>query len=164
MAENNQVVEKVSVIRINQEEPVEQSDLTKYVDLKVSIPCGVGRDNQNEQFTSLHSGDAYTMNGGEIGERLLSTSYVDISLTTGDRATITRELLGVTNIDISFDSNLYPIVTMNFVDVRGMALFGPTQYAFNSIDKKDPNAAEILQQTSQSFFKALFAYPYPIFT
>lgn len=164
MAENNQTVQKVNVIRINQEGPVEQSDLTKYVDLKVEIPYGVGRDNQNEEFTSLHSGDAYTMNGNEIGERLLSTSYVDISLTTGDRATITRELLGVTNIDISFDSNLYPIVTMNFVDVRGMALFGPTQYAFNSIDKKDPNAAEILQQTSQSFFKALFAYPYPIFT
>lgn len=164
MAENNQTVQKVNVIRINQEGPVEQSDLTKYVDLKVKIPYGVGRKNQNEEFTSLHLGDAYTMNGNEIGERLLSTSYVDISLTTGDRATITRELLGVTNIDISFDSNLYPIVTMNFVDVRGMALFGPTQYAFNSIDKKDPNAAEILQQTSQTFFKALFAYPYPIFT
>ena len=57
------------------------------------------------------------------GNRYLSTYYVDISA-DGYNKGEQIEGLGVSSIQVAFDSYYTPTVVINFVDVRGGALFG----------------------------------------
>jgi len=68
----------------------------------------------------------------------LTTKYTELStsLDTID------ESLGLTSIDIDFNSSYTPMVTINFVDIRGGAIF---------------------QQDGQSKYNVFFTLPYPLF-
>lgn len=131
--------------------PVNQSDLTTFLNLVVTIPERVVNTTQTTRKTydSMLYGDVE-----KDGITYHSTKYVDISFTDfsaeGKRY---KELFGVTDVDISFDTSFHPMVTVNFVDIKGASLFNPME--FNSGAGADEN--------SRAFFSSLFHFPYPIF-
>lgn len=67
----------------------------------------------------------------------LTTNYTDIATQK-----IIEESLGITSIDIEFNSSYAPMVNINFVDVRGGAIF---------------------QSGAKSIYSVLFRLPYPLF-
>ncbi len=90
--------------------------------------------NNNEIINLMtFSSDATTGN-----KPTLTTKYTDLStqLDTIDEA------LGLTSIDIDFNSSYTPMVTINFIDVKGGAIF---------------------QQNGQSKYSIFFRLPYPLF-
>lgn len=143
-------------------------DLNISVDIEVVIPdrdnCGRkdyldGKNfNQQKKFTSFFSGTPLKQNEqGKEDNWFLTDSYTNISFTQikGDNAG-SRELLGVESIDISFDANMFPQVTIKFVDVRGASLITPEEYDIDRREDKDFNGC-------QNFFRSLFHFPYPVF-
>ena len=80
------------------------------------------------------------INGNKKDKNKLSTTYTDVYDVTTDGDI--EETLGITNIDISFDTSYAPKITINFVDVRGAGIF---------------------QNGGKSKYAVLFKMPYPIF-
>ena len=67
------------------------------------------------------------------GKKVLTTSFTD--LTTSFESDITNdETLGITNIDIEFNASMAPMITINFVDVRGSAIFQNEENILNKSD------------------------------
>jgi LAS superfamily LD-carboxypeptidase LdcB len=67
----------------------------------------------------------------------LTTSYTDLGTEN-----IIEEALGITNIQVEFNSSYAPMVNIDFVDVRGGAIF---------------------QSGAKSIYNVLFRLPYPLF-
>lgn len=109
-------------------------------------------------WVSYPQGDARTIsqqlvNGGVNlgGENYLTTYYTEIS---ADKY-IDHELvegLGVTNVNISFESWYTPTITINFIDVHGSALWGREEAIHDN--------GEI---TSDNLLGVFFTQPYPLF-
>lgn len=89
------------------------------------------------------------------GNRYLSTYYVDISA-DGYNKGEQIEGLGVSSIQVAFDSYYTPTVVINFVDVRGSALFGREE----AIHSSSSGNGEI---NSSNVFGSFFTIPYPKF-
>lgn len=89
------------------------------------------------------------------GNRYLSTYYVDISA-DGYNKGEQIEGLGVSSIQVAFDSYYTPTVVINFVDVRGSALFGREE----AIHTSASGNGEI---NSTNVFGSFFTIPYPKF-
>ena len=68
-----------------------------------------------------------------------------------------RESLGINNISITYDSYYFPVVTINFTDVRGNALMMTEEENYR-------RGAMGNENTVESFFTSLFSFPYPDFT
>lgn len=86
--------------------------------------------------------------GSEYGtQKVLTTKFTD--LTTSFESGSEQENLGISNIDIEFNSSMAPMITINFIDVRGSAIFQ------NESNIKDPN--------STNKYNVLFQLPYPIY-
>lgn len=79
------------------------------------------------------------------GERVLTTSFTDLT-TSFDTGNVS-EGLGITAIDIDFNSSFAPLITINFIDVRGTAIF-----------QNENNVAE-----GKNKFSTFFQLPYPLF-
>lgn len=79
------------------------------------------------------------------GQRYLTTRYTD--LTTSFESENNAEALGITSIDIDFNSQIAPMVVINFVDVRGSAIF-----------QNDENIT-----TERNKFATFFSLPYPLY-
>ena len=79
------------------------------------------------------------------GQKVLTTRFTDLT-TTFDRGSDV-ENLGITNIDIDFNSYYAPNITINFIDVRGSSIF--------------QNESNI--QTTINKYSTFFQLPYPIF-
>ena len=96
----------------------------------------------------------------------LSTSYTDIlSLNPGEG---NSETLGITSIDISYNSWFYPQVTISFVDIRGSALMAPQDKAlYNTEQYERSQIGSATEWHTELFggsvFKSLFTFPYPEF-
>jgi len=75
------------------------------------------------------------------GNQVLTTSYTDVSDISATTDGI-NEALGITSIDIEFNSSYAPMININFIDVRGAAIF---------------------QNGAKSDYGVLFKLPYPIF-
>ena len=88
------------------------------------------------------------LEGSELGgKKVLTTSYTD--LTTRFESDITNdETLGITNIDIEFNASMAPMITINFVDVRGSAIFQNEENIINNKGNK---------------YTTFFQLPYPMF-
>ena len=56
------------------------------------------------------------------GNQVLTTSYTDVSDISATTDGI-DEALGITSIDIEFNSSYAPMININFIDVRGAAIF-----------------------------------------
>lgn len=89
------------------------------------------------------------------GNRYLSTYYVDISA-DGYNKGEQIEGLGVSSIQVAFDSYYTPTVVIKFVDVRGSALFGREE----AIHTSKSGNGEI---NSSNVFGSFFTIPYPKF-
>ena len=164
---------------------VKQEELTKYVNLSVRTKERFVTNNTNNMsYTSFNSGDYTYVSNGNTDGPYQSTSYVDISFTDNKLGAVrNRELFGVDSIDISFDAQLFPVVTMEFTDIRGQFLTQMNdKYVANEIieeterqiakekdEKKKNELNDIINSqkaiaTSKIFFETLFQFPYPIFT
>lgn len=72
------------------------------------------------------------------GVNSLTTKYTDLNTELSD----IKETLGITNIEIDFNSSYAPLVSIDFVDVKGGSLF---------------------QNNGKSDYNVFFRLPYPIF-
>ena len=82
------------------------------------------------------------------GKKVLTTNYTDLTTIFDDNTTNNAgEALGMTNIDIDFNSQQSPIITINFIDVRGSAIF--------------QNEANITEAKNK--YSTFFQLPYPLF-
>ena len=104
---------------------VDQSDLTTFVNLSVSIPRRIINTLPSPSTTET-SYNSIMMGSEKEG---VSTSYVDITFNNDDDGIRNRELFGVTDICIEFDTSYHPLVKMNFTDIKGSALFNPSSTA-----------------------------------
>ena len=82
------------------------------------------------------------------GKKVLTTKYTDLT-TVFENGTVNNETLGITNIDIDFNSSYAPMVTINFIDVRGSSIF--------------QNDSGISDSGSGNKYSTFFQIPYPIF-
>ena len=124
-------------------------DYSICVDLEVRIPkrSACGSKNEVVKFYTNHetAKDKISFFTGTDG--FLTTSFTDI---TAADPNSDKETLGVTSIDITYNSYFYPQVTIKFVDVRGSSLMYPQEDMFKN-------------GSQGSFFKSLFCFPYPEF-
>lgn len=137
-------------------------DLNISVDLQVIIPSREHRENMNYEknalFNPKYASYKSFFSGIDIGgNNMLTDDYTNISYEEiRINGAGSRESLGVTSINIKFDANLYPVVTMKFTDVRAASLMAPAEQAF--LDKRLKS-----EQICRNFFSALFKFPYPLF-
>jgi murein DD-endopeptidase MepM/ murein hydrolase activator NlpD len=80
------------------------------------------------------------------GKKSLTTSYTD--LTTNLTEQNVQQALGISSIDIDFNSSYAPMIIINFIDVRGSAIFQNEENLENGVNK----------------YSEFFNLPYPIFT
>jgi len=83
---------------------------------------------------------------GDDGKKKLTTSYTDLT-TSFDESGSDSEALGITSIDIEFNSSNAPLIVINFVDLRGSAIYQNEEYISNSKNK----------------YAIFFQLPYPLF-
>lgn len=99
-----------------------------------------GKDGSMSESTVGGAGVINFIDGTNInGKKSLTTAYTDLKVIS---ETDNVETLGITNIDIEFNSSYAPLITINFVDVRGNAIFS---------------------QGTKSKYNVFFELPYPIF-
>ena len=145
------------------------------VDLIVTIPdrfTGKSNDfiielnnDKDGKTTSFFNGE-----GGYLNCTPGSSTFLDIM--NGDTAGH-QENLGITNINITYNSYFYPEVTMNLVDVRGLSLMAPNEenyrraevnrYARELAKKQGDKYQPVYDEKIANFFSALFTFPYPEF-
>jgi hypothetical protein len=112
---------------------VDQSDLTTFVNLSVSIPKRIidimpEGDVTKLTYTHINNNNDSIIEGTRIGNNgYMTTSYVDITFTNDENGLKNKELFGITDINIDFDTSYHPLVTINFTDIKGAALFNPSE-------------------------------------
>jgi hypothetical protein len=133
--------------------PVQLEDLTISVVLK-SFRKGrtlLTTDDKGGTVESIGQIQVNFIEGSDIGssdgKKVLTTKYTDLT-TSFDKGTINDETLGITNIDIEFNPSMAPMVTINFIDVRGSSIF--------------QNEEEILNNRGNKY-TTFFQMPYPMF-
>lgn len=99
---------------------------------------------------------------GDSGKYInaLTTNYTDCFLRDLKRIGGNTEMFGISSIDIAYNNYMVPEVTIEFVDVRGAALFSPRE----SQDGNDGALSQEPYDTAGSFFQCFFTFPYPKFT
>ena len=133
------------------------------VDLSIKLTnrysCGLGKvTNEYEEVGYSTSDGTLSFFGGtklvDIDDKgYLTTNFTDISML--DPKSNTSEALGIESINITYNSWQYPQVVIKFVDVRGTTVMQPAeQHYYNEKD----------QGKSSAIYKALFSFPYPLFT
>lgn len=170
---NNPNLENSTMLSWNPEE------LAMSVDLQVIIPrredagqvsyridingnsINFSDDSLRGRFVSYIGGTSFE----NTDQSFLTDNYTNISYQEiANAQTIDKESLGINNIDISFDSHFFPMVTMRFTDVRGSSLFMPGEEEFvESLKKQSIRNRQDVKNTANSFFRALFHFPYPRF-
>lgn len=104
-----------------------------------------GGNKQNVSQISVNFIEGIELGGGE--KKVLTTSYTDLT-TTFDSDIVNDETLGITNIDIEFNASMAPMITINFIDVRGSSIFQNEENILNNKGNK---------------YTTFFQLPYPIF-
>lgn len=80
------------------------------------------------------------------GKKVLTTKYTDLT-TSFEKGAVNEETLGITNIDIEFNSSMAPMVAISFIDVRGSSIFQNEENILNGYNK----------------YSVFFQLPYPLF-
>ena len=103
---------------------------------------------------------------GENGATLnsLTTSYTDIFLKDIEKNGPSTETFGIKSVDIAYNNYMVPEVTIEFVDVRGVALFAQKEYyeTNKNIDNAVSSGNKV--DVANTFFQCFFTFPYPKFT
>lgn len=163
---NDIVKDHIQATNTNSDYTWNPEDLSLYVDLQVVVPnrndCGEEpSDVQNTTYVSL-------MEGVKIGDsKTLTTDYINVSYNEIKNNNVSsKEALGITSIDITFDAHFYPKVQINFTDVRAYSLFMPAEEQYKEGLKNEAHEAGKYQDTGRAytnFFSAVFHFPYPRF-
>ena len=147
-------------------------DYSIFVNLEVEL---VGRTinalNKTLVLSYTSYGDKETINlmqgskipiGGGNTINSLTTNYTNIHIRDMQKDGASPELFGISYIDIAYRNYTVPEVTIEFVDVRGAAVFGQREVAESQSAEKaiNENYAEDIQNT---FFQCFFTFPYPKF-
>ena len=84
-----------------------------------------------------------------------------------------KENLGITSINITYNSYFYPEITMNVTDIRGGSLMMPSEEnyrreqinieAYNKSKLEGKPYSPVYTENVKSFFSSLFSFPYPEF-
>lgn len=152
---NNVKVNRLVMVEPNLENNglVPHEDLSIVVDLEtvkkgrdlISVVKNVGYFEQTTDKTLR----VRFFEGSEInGQQTLTTNYTNIGnsyknvTTTFNKKGENLEGLGITDIDIEFNSSYTPLIKINFIDIRGN---------------------EILERGNESRYSVFFNLPYPIF-
>jgi hypothetical protein len=108
---------------------------------------------EHGKIGNVQSVDTVTINflgGSDInGEKILTTKYTDLTTVFDKNAERNNESLGISSIDISFDSSMTPMIVIKFIDVRGSSIF--------------QNEEEISGDKQKNKFGVFFQLPYPLF-
>jgi hypothetical protein len=85
--------------------------------------------------------------GTEVnGQKVLTSKFTDLT-TVFDKNNDSSENLGITNIDVDFNSSYAPMITINFLDLRGSSIFQNESQLNNSENK----------------YSVFFQLPYPLY-
>lgn len=123
--------------------------------------CGDGTNKRKFVFES-QNGTISFMGGSGKGDGnpgYLTTNFTEINNGSDSRGN--KECLGIEYINITYDSWFFPTVQIKFVDIKGAALMDPSETAASISMINNPQ--DITQISSGSFYRALFAYPRPLF-
>ena len=104
-----------------------------------------GGSRESSQTVSVNFIEGTNIDGSK---KVLTTKYTDLT-TVFEAGTINSETLGITNIDIDFNPSMAPMVTINFIDVRGSSIF--------------QNEQNISGNNSGNKYGVFFQLPYPLF-
>jgi len=114
-------------------------------------------DNNEYDVFTMASASTSNYITGENG--ILTTKYTDVSMVTPNGNT--HECLGITSIDITYESWFHPQVVITFVDVRGASLFGVEEEGYRENLKAAKNGEA--EKMSKSLYKDLFSMPPTMF-
>ena len=149
-------------------------DYSMYVNLEVEVKGRVlqanGTTNTKTIIMSWESGSRGDTVNFMQGTKLpigngkyinsFTTDYTNATITDLRQTKGSTEMFGISSIDIAYNNYMVPEVTIEFVDIRGMSVFGAKE---NQVTEEmsggisDNNIAE-------SFFQTFFTFPYPKFT
>jgi hypothetical protein len=104
-----------------------------------------GGSRESSQTVSVNFIEGTNIDGSK---KVLTTKYTDLT-TVFEAGTVNSETLGITNIDIDFNPSMAPMVTINFIDVRGSSIF--------------QNEQNISGNNSGNKYGVFFQLPYPLF-
>ena len=126
-------------------------------DLNISVQLETNRKARTVLTATNEAGSAQSTGGVTLriieGEKIneqhqLTTNFTD--LTTVFDKNDGAQSIGITGIDIDFNSSYVPMVNITFVDLRGSAIF--------------QNEIELSGDNSKNKYSVFFELPYPIFT
>ena len=123
-------------------------DLSIYVQLETTKKARTVLTTNGDRNVPVSSGGAkVTFIEGSIinGKKVLTTNYTD--LTTDLNSDNQSEGLGITSIDIDFNSSYAPVIVINFIDIRGTAIHQNEKNILNNVNK----------------YSSFFQLPYPLF-
>jgi hypothetical protein len=133
--------------------PVPLEDLTIYVELQtrkkgrsVLITNKQGGSGESERPITVNFIEGSDVNGMG-GKKYLTSQFTELT-TVFDGKTQSNENLGISSIDIDFNSSYAPMVTINFVDLRGSSIF-----------QNDDNIT-----SGDNPYSVFFKLPYPLYT
>jgi len=125
-----------------------------YEDLTISVELTCEKKGRtillaNGANSTSESSQSFKLNfieGSNVGnQKVLTTNYTNLTALNDDANV--SENLGITSIDIDFNSSFAPLVTIQFVDVRGSAIF--------------QNENNVKEGTNK--FSSFFELPYPLY-
>ena len=127
---------------------VEYEDLIIYLELTAKIPARSIINNEKTPDGNFISSEhnkggpvSFTFPVEDGKAPVLNTSWTEIGGKTKEK---TIQGFGITNVDIQFDASFVPRVTIDFVDIRGAALFEGGR--------------------ESKYYGALFHLPYPLYS
>lgn len=132
--------------------PVSQEDLTISVVLKTFKRGRTVLDEESSTFQSSRTVQVNFIEGTDItgsGRKSLTSSFTELTTIFDKNDLPNHETLGITSIDIDFNSSYAPMITINFVDVRGSSIY--------------QNEEKIVVPDSKNKYASFFQIPYPIF-
>jgi hypothetical protein len=124
-------------------------DLSIYVQLETQRKARTVLTSDGKKNLGASSSDVRIkfIEGSEVGgKKVLTTKFTD--LTTSFDTITNEEGLGITGIDIDFNSSYAPLITINFIDVRGTSIF--------------QNESKLKEGKNK--YGVFFQLPYPLYT
>lgn len=103
-----------------------------------------------------------TGNGSYINS--LTTNYTNASYHSFKEEGPNTEMFGIKSVDISYRSYMTPDVTIEFVDVRGISVFGQKEYYETNKNIDAAVNSDSVEDITNTFFQCFFTFPYPKFT
>jgi hypothetical protein len=125
-------------------------------DLTISVQLTTMKKGRTVLSSNIDTNTAQSSNtvkvtfieGTEVnGEKVLTSKFTDLTTVFDKDTPSSSENLGITNIDIDFNSSYAPMITINFIDLRGSSIF-QNESQLNNHENK---------------YSVFFQLPYPLY-